>query len=108
MKERIRDAVEIIIGIAILCIILHVTGIGCPIRYVTGIPCPTCGMTRAWVELLRLNVRGAFSYHPLFWTIPILGIAFVIKPRMPKRIFEFVMIIIGVAFFVVYLTRICR
>ncbi|WP_207662140.1 DUF2752 domain-containing protein [Clostridium sp. AM58-1XD] len=46
--------------------------IGCPIRYVTGIPCPGCGMTRAFLSLLSGHVREAFSYHPLFWAVPVL------------------------------------
>ena len=38
----------------------------CMIRNVTGYPCPGCGMTRAHIEVLKLNFKKAFYYHPLF------------------------------------------
>lgn len=49
---------------------------GCPVRNMTGIPCPGCGMSRAWFSLLRLDVAGAFSHHPMFWSVPVFFWAF--------------------------------
>lgn len=43
----------------------------CPIRRLTGVICPSCGMSRAWLALLRFDVSGAFACHPMFWSIPI-------------------------------------
>ncbi|MFO7033268.1 hypothetical protein B9T07_26495 [Limnospira fusiformis CCALA 023] len=37
----------------------------CLILSATGIPCPTCGMTRAFVEIARGNLRESLSYHGL-------------------------------------------
>lgn len=44
---------------------------GCPIRNATGIPCPGCGMSRAWLAVLRLDVPEAFRCHPMFWAVPV-------------------------------------
>lgn len=44
----------------------------CVIRYLTGWICPGCGMSRAWLALLRLDVGSAFFYHPMFWSVPLL------------------------------------
>lgn len=44
----------------------------CLIRHVTGLICPTCGMTRAWFSVLRLDPVSAFSLHPMFWSVPVL------------------------------------
>ena len=44
----------------------------CVFLWLTGIPCPGCGMTRAWIAVLRGQLTAAFAYHPLFWTAPIL------------------------------------
>lgn len=44
--------------------------VGCVFRRITGIPCPGCGMTRAHLAALRLDFRGAFYYHPL-WFLPV-------------------------------------
>lgn len=46
----------------------------CPFRLILGISCPGCGMTRALHSMLRLDFSGAFHYHPLFWTIPLIFI----------------------------------
>ena len=46
----------------------------CVIRTIIGIPCPGCGLSRAWLAALRLELSAAFSYHPLFWTVPLLGL----------------------------------
>lgn len=65
-------------SIRLLCILgLFVAGmyllhIPCPIKLVTGISCPGCGMTRAYVSLLRWDLEAAFSYHPLWPLLPIL------------------------------------
>jgi len=44
----------------------------CVFRAVIGIPCPFCGLTRANYALFNLDIKGAFSYHPLFIFIPLL------------------------------------
>lgn len=49
----------------------------CPFRHFTGVPCPSCGMSRAWVAALKLDFASAFSFHPLFWSIPLLVIFFI-------------------------------
>ncbi len=46
----------------------------CPIRRLTGHICPGCGMSRAWLALLRLDIAGAFRAHPMFWTVPAAGL----------------------------------
>lgn len=42
-----------------------------------GVPCFTCGMTRAYVQLMRLNLKGAVYYHPLFWAAPLIAIFYI-------------------------------
>ncbi len=46
-------------------------------RRVTGLPCLTCGMSRAWLCALRLDFAGAFFWHPLFWTVPLIALALI-------------------------------
>lgn len=53
--------------------LLYICGGGlCVFRSVTGIPCPGCGMTRALTAAVRFDLAAAFSYHPLWWTLPLL------------------------------------
>ena len=37
----------------------------CPFKNITGIPCPGCGMGRATLELLNLEIKESLLYHPL-------------------------------------------
>lgn len=46
----------------------------CLIRHFTGIPCASCGLSRAWLAVLRLDLRAALSFHPMFWAVPVLGV----------------------------------
>ena len=54
-------------GIVLFYVLLESLGVTCPIRFLTGISCAGCGMSRAWLSLLRLDLAGALYYHPLFW-----------------------------------------
>ena len=60
--------------------------IGCPILWITGISCAGCGMTRAWLSVLRLDLKAAFYYHPLFWLPAIIMLVYFIKNKIPKRV----------------------
>lgn len=44
---------------------------GCLFRNISGIPCPGCGMSRAWLAALELDLKAAAAYHPLFWLLPV-------------------------------------
>ena len=37
----------------------------CPIYALLGVPCPTCGVTRAMLSLLRLDIRSYFKYNAM-------------------------------------------
>ncbi|MBQ8408908.1 MAG: DUF2752 domain-containing protein [Clostridia bacterium] len=60
--------------LALVGIFMAVSGIGCPIRYYFGISCPGCGMSRACLAALRLDLAGAFEIHPLWVTMPIFAL----------------------------------
>lgn len=65
MKSVIsRHIIYIVIICLYLCVIDYFE-IGCPIFYIFDIECPTCGITRALVSLLKLDVEGYVKYHPL-------------------------------------------
>lgn len=46
----------------------------CPFREITGIMCPGCGMTHAFIELAKFNIKKSFEYNPFIFLIVMLSI----------------------------------
>ena len=65
--------------------ILYWTGIGCVWRYFLHINCPGCGMTRAVICALKGDFAGAFSYHFMFWSLPLLVLLIVFDGKLFRR-----------------------
>lgn len=100
-----RRDVSALAGIALLYLLIESLGVTCPIRFLTGISCAGCGMSRAWLSLLRLDLAGAFYYHPLFW-LPIPAAALLLfQRRLPKRVFTVGLALCGALFLAVYFIR---
>ena len=58
--------IQALAAVALFYIVIESLGVTCPILFLTGISCAGCGMSRAWLSLLRLDLAGAFAFHPLF------------------------------------------
>jgi hypothetical protein len=52
-------------------------------KQLTGLPCPGCGLTRAYQAAWKGNYAEAFSWHPLFWLVPVAGAAAVAWQAQP-------------------------
>lgn len=78
---------------------------GCPIRYFLGVSCPGCGMTRAWIALLRLDFSGAFHFHPLFWTAPFIAAVFLFEDQIDFKKYRWLIVLAAALFFLVYIVR---
>ena len=87
-----------------LYFVFFLLGVNCPIKYVTGVSCAGCGMTRAWLCVLRLDFVGAMSFHPLFWTVPLVMIIFILRKRYPD-VFRTFVIVTVVLYIAVYVFR---
>lgn len=100
-----RKDIQALAGIVLLYVVMEALGVTCPIRFLTGVSCAGCGMSRAWLAVLRLDLRQAVSFHPLFW-LPVPGAVLLLgRRRIPERVFRVGMAICGVLFVVVYLIR---
>lgn len=104
--KKYREALLTVLAVAFVYGIFHILGIGCPIKYVTGISCAGCGMTRAYLALLRLDFAAAFSYHPLFILPPIALLLIVFKEKISKRLYYSLWFTIIGAFLIIYVLRI--
>lgn len=69
-------------GFLLLVGVWYWCALPCPILALTGIPCPGCGITRAWLCALELELGSAFCLHPMFWSVPILAALFVFDGQL--------------------------
>lgn len=104
-KKEYQHMAGALFAVFFLYAIMHLAGITCPIKYVTGVSCAGCGMTRAYLALLRLDFAGAFYYHPLFWLLPVAGIIFWLRNRIPRQCYRFLFVLIILVYIIVYLYR---
>lgn len=100
-----KNDIKAVMVIVVFYAVMEWLGITCPIRFLTGISCAGCGMSRAWLSLLRLDFVAAFYYHPLF-ILPIPAVILLIS-RFKLKCFLFrtgISLICGV-FIIVYFIR---
>ena len=101
MKQRISAFMMIIA----FCFGVHILKVGCPIKFLTGISCAGCGMTRAWIYVLKLDFPRAFQFHPLFWTVPIGSAVYLFREHIPYKVVRFLANIGIILFVTVYIIR---
>lgn len=86
--------------LAVALVVFKVFDIPCVFQFLTKIPCPGCGMTRAYLSLLQLDIAGAFRLHFMFWSVPILVLYYLYDYEVfrKKWLDNTVLILIGVGF----------
>ncbi|MBE5824302.1 MAG: DUF2752 domain-containing protein [Butyrivibrio sp.] len=104
--KKLKEALPAICAVALVYGILYFAGIGCPIKYLTGVSCMGCGMTRAYLSLLRLDFASAFQYHPLFPIPVIAAVLFLFRSRISQKIVKVLLFTTIVLFSIIYLLRI--
>lgn len=85
--------------------VFYMAGIGCPIKFLTGISCAGCGMTRAYLSILRLDFASAFHYHPLWPLAPFLLALVIFHNRIAPRLRNTLFVLFITAFLAVYICR---
>lgn len=103
-KNRLQ-ALAAVMAVAGLYALMQLRGITCPIKYVTGISCAGCGMTRAYLSLLRLDINAAFTYHPLFWLVPVVALVIWKKQKIKPSYYKAILIVAIVLLLAVYIYR---
>jgi len=81
--------------------IANKTGVSCIWNHFFHVACPCCGFTRALVYAFRLDFVSAFSYHPMFWSFPLIVLLFLSDGKLFKserwNKLTFAVLIIGFA-----------
>lgn len=104
LKKRLPK-ILVILAYAVFCLISYRTGIGCVWKHLFGIPCPGCGFTRAVVSACRLDFAAAFSYHPMFWSLPLLILYFLFGDKTSSRVPDRLMLVLLAGFLIVWVFR---
>ncbi|SCJ94834.1 Protein of uncharacterised function (DUF2752) [uncultured Clostridium sp.] len=105
MKNNKRIIFIVLISIMLWIILLrlfsNLTGTICLIRGIIGIPCPACGITRAIKSLIRLNIKDALYYNPLFLMPFIFMVVLIFKRKYIKVTAK----VCAITFIIVYIFR---
>ena len=89
LNHRFNSKWRQVIQLYITLLLVGVVAIGvslftnfgvCILYSIVGIPCPACGMTRAFFSLP--NIRQAFFFHPLFFTVPLVPFMALASPKV--------------------------
>lgn len=94
-------------GYLLVVALLYLLRFPCVFQALFGVSCPGCGMTRAMIAALQLRFREAFAYHPMFWSMPILYLYFLLDDGIfRKKLWNRVVLLgIGVGFIVNWLLK---
>ncbi|HCF15769.1 MAG TPA: DUF2752 domain-containing protein [Eubacterium sp.] len=103
-KER-KELICAVTAVVVLYTAMESIGITCPIKFITGISCAGCGMSRAWIAFLQLDMAKAFEYHPLFLLPPIAVIVLLSKSKINIKIYKIFIFTIVLMFAIVYICR---
>lgn len=104
-KNGRKELICAVTAVVVLYTAMESIGITCPIKFITGISCAGCGMSRAWMAFLQLDIAKAFAYHPLFLLVPIAVIVLLCKSKINIKIYKIFMFTIVAAFVIVYMYR---
>ena len=97
LKEKLFNC-----GLLLVIVILFaVFKIPCVFKQLFGVACFGCGMTRAYISLLWFDIAAAFSFHPMFWSVPVLLVFYLFDGKIFKSRFlnYIVLVLIGLGFF---------
>ena len=89
-KNERKELICAATAVVVLYTAMESIGITCPIKFITGISCAGCGMSRAWMAFLHLDIAKAFAYHPLFWLVPIAVIVLLCKSKINIKIYKII------------------
>ena len=80
--ENIKTKLLAIPLLFLFYLIMYALNTSCIIKSILGFSCPGCGMTRAIISAMKLDFVTAFTFHSMFWSLPILILYFVYDGRL--------------------------
>ena len=81
LKEY-KTKIAVTLVVLVYAAVLWIFKVPCPILKMTGRECIGCGMTRAILYALKFDFKTAFSYHFMFWSVPLLYASFLFDGKL--------------------------
>ena len=105
--SKLKDKIITTFAIIIIIAIMYISRVPCLFVKFFGFQCPGCGMTRAYISLLNLNIKQAFMFHPMFWSVPILFAMYLFDGKIfnAKWANTILAVLIFTGFFIVWFFR---
>ena len=101
---------KLLLTVLYICILLifWALDVPCLFKHFLKVECIGCGMSRAVWSVLRLNFKAAFSYHPMFWSVPVLYLYLLYDGRLigKKYLDMAVLILIALGFVLNWIIKI--
>ena len=93
---------------AVIVYTMYLMNVQCIFIRLFGVRCLGCGMTRAWLAALKGHFCDAFAFHPMFWSVPIIGLFILTDGKVFKSSFlnKAVLVLLGVGYISVFLLRV--
>ena len=101
-------AVKLLIIFSYLGIIavLYFLEVPCLFQHLFHIPCLGCGMTRALISAIQLDFVAAFRYHPMFWSLPFIGLYLIANGNLfGKKMDRIILVAILVGFLINWIMK---
>ncbi len=107
IKHKLQKILLLIAYLLALYLYIRL-GRGCFYRRYLQIPCPGCGMTRAMIAALRMDFAEAFRQHPMFWSVPLVGVYLLVDAPRWKKVGTVIMIGVGLGFLVNWVLKLVQ
>ena len=106
MKSFKHKMIECL-ALLIFCVFIYILKMPCIIKTIFDIECPGCGLTRAYTSLFQLDIKKAFEYNPMFWSIPIVFLLYLFGDIAYKYkiVFDAISNLICIGFLLLWLNR---
>lgn len=102
-----HPGIGILFILAAFYIFMYFADVGCFFQNVFGVPCPGCGMTRALISALKLDVKAALEFHPMVFSLPLIAWYIFNNGRLFKnrKADIAVLSLIGIGFIICYIIK---
>ena len=102
-SQKVIDFLLVLAFVAVM----YALKMPCLFKTVFTVECPGCGITRAWIRFLHLDIKQAFQFNPMFWSVPLVLTLYLFEKELTKyrTLISVVLSLIHFGFFLFWLRK---